>query len=200
MPDSHGTGIVPIFQTGLFLLIEYAMERVMCIIILFLILIVAVITDLLFDKIYNEWILLAMAAGLSHAVWKGGSDGLVCALLSMAVPILLLYPLFMIGGLGAGDIKLLAAAGCFLTIKETFLCLGMSFFLGAILSLLKMAAEKNFLQRMKYLLSYICDVFKSGEWKFYEEDFREKKQKEGKIHFSLPVLLAMVIYKGGIHW
>ena len=36
----------------------------MCIIILFLVLTVAAITDLLFDKIYNEWLLGAMAAGL----------------------------------------------------------------------------------------------------------------------------------------
>ena len=104
-----------------------------------------------------------------------------------------------VGGLGAGDIKLIAVAGCFLTIKETVLCLGISFFLGAVLSLLKMAAEKNFLQRMKYLLSYILDVFKSGEWKLYEENLKDRK-KEGKIHFSLPVLLAIAIYKGGIYW
>ncbi len=107
--------------------------------------------------------------------------------------------MFLIRALGAGDIKLIAVAGCFLTIKETVLCLGISFFLGAVLSLLKMAAEKNFLQRMKYLLSYILDVFKSGEWKLYEENLKDRK-KEGKIHFSLPVLLAIAIYKGGIYW
>ncbi len=197
MPDSHRNMYRSNFQTGLF--IKYAIERMMCITILFLILAVATITDLLFDKIYNEWILIGAAAGLSYAVWQGGGDGLIRALLSMAVPIVLLYPLFMIGGLGAGDIKLIAVAGCFLTIKETVLCLGISFFLGAVLSLLKMAAEKNFLQRMKYLLSYILDVFKSGEWKLYEENLKDRK-KEGKIHFSLPVLLAIAIYKGGIYW
>ena len=126
MPDSHRNMYRSNFQTGLF--IKYAMERMMCITILFLILAVATVTDLLFDKIYNEWILIGAAAGLSYAVWQGGGDGLIRALLSMAVPIVLLYPLFMIGGLGAGDIKLIAVAGCFLTIKETVLCLGISFF------------------------------------------------------------------------
>ncbi len=157
--------------------------------------------DLLSGKIYNEWILIAIAAGLSRAVWQGGSSGLTNALLSMAAPVVLLYPLFKIGGLGAGDLKLLAAAGCFLTIKGILICLGISFLIGAVFSLLKMAAEKNFLQRMKYLLSYILDVFKYREWRFYEEDFEEeKRKKEGKIHFSLPVLLAVAIYKGGMHW
>ena len=101
----------------------------------------------------------------------------------------------------AGDVKLLSVAGCFLTAKETILCLGLSFALGAVLSLAKMIAEKNFLERMKYLLWYIADVFTSGEWKFYEEDRNDRqRRKKGKIHFSIPVLLGMVVYKGGIYW
>lgn len=173
----------------------------MCIIILFFVLTVAAITDLLFDKIYNEWILCAAAAGLYYAVRQNGTEGLMRALLSMTVVFVLLYPLFMIGGLGAGDIKLLSVAGCFLTLRETIFCLGISFLTGAVLSLLKMAAEKNFLQRMNYLLSYVSDVLRSGEWKFYEQEWDDrKKRREGKIHFSVPVLLGMVIYKGGIHW
>ena len=125
----------------------------MCIIILFLVLTVAAITDLLFDKIYNEWLLGAMAAGLCYAVWKDGAAGLLRALVSMTIPFALLYPLFIIGGLGAGDVKLLSVAGCFLTIKESIWCLGLSFLLGAAISLLKMAVERNFLERMKYFLS-----------------------------------------------
>ncbi len=172
----------------------------MCIIILFLVLTVAAITDLLFDKIYNEWLLGAMAVGLCYAVWKDGAAGLLRALVSMTIPFALLYPLFIIGGLGAGDVKLLSVAGCFLTIKESIWCLGLSFLLGAAISLLKMAVERNFLERMKYFLSYVVDVFNSGEWKLYEEDGRDrKKREEGKIHFSVPVLLGMVIYKGGIY-
>lgn len=177
-------------------------ERVVCIfIVLLVILVVATIMDLCFDKIYNEWIMIGIVAGLVCAVWQNGEIGFLMAVASMIVPIFLLYPLFMIGCLGAGDIKLLAVVGCFLTIEENVICLGISFLIGAVLSLLKMFAEHNFLQRMKYLLSYILDVFQSGEWKFYEEDIKERrKKKEGKIHFALPILLGVLVYKGGVHW
>lgn len=178
----------------------------MCIfILLFIILAVAVIMDMCFDKIYNEWICLAAVTGLSYAVWKGGTNGLIWALLSMSIPVFLLYPLFMIGGLGAGDIKLLAIVGCFLTVKETMVCLEISFLIGAVFSLLKMIAERSFLQRMQYLFSYVHDVVKSGEWKLYEQN-REgsigegRKKNEGKIHFALSVLLGVVLCKGGIYW
>ena len=108
--------------------------------------------------------------------------------------ILLLYPLFRIGGIGAGDIKLLSAVGCFLTVKETVACLVLSFFAGAVLSLLKMAAERNFLRRMRYLLSYVHAVAGSGKWKRYGQE------EGGKIHFALPILLGVLLYKGGIHF
>lgn len=174
----------------------------MCIfLILLLILVVAAVMDVLFDKVYNEWILVSIGAGLSYAAWQGGKIGLLGAVISMTIPVIILYPLFMIGGLGAGDIKLLAAVGCFLTRREIMICLGISFLIGAAMSLLKMAAERNFLQRMKYLLSYILDVFKSGEWKFYGQDIQERKsRKEGRIHFALPILLSVVLYKGGAYW
>lgn len=104
----------------------------------------------------------------------------------------------MIGGLGAGDIKLLAVMGCFFTWKELLTCLLGSFLIGAVFSLLKMAAEKNFLQRIKYLLSYIYDVFRNRAWKLYELEIQEKKEKNrGKIHFSLPILLSFILLKGG---
>lgn len=200
MPDISGTIRRSNFQTDLF--IRYAEGEVRCIIfILLIVLAVAAITDLFFDKVYNEWILLSVMTGLSCAVWQGGVKGLLWAVIAMTVPVIILYPLFMIGGLGAGDIKLLAAAGCFLTVRGILTCLALSFLIGAAISLLKMLAERNFLQRMRYLLSYILDVFRSREWKFYEQDIQEhKKKNEGKIHFAVPVLLGVIVYRGGIGW
>lgn len=156
--------------------------------------------DMCFDKISNQWILAGIISGLVYAVWKNGEAGFLSAIISMSIPVLILYPLFMIGALGAGDIKLLSVTGCFFNVKETILCVILSFIIGAALSLLKMLAEHNFRQRMRYLLSYILDVFQSREWKFYEEDIEEgRKKHEGKIHFALPILLAVVIYKGGVN-
>lgn len=176
-------------------------ERVVCILILlFIILAAAAVMDVCFDKIYNEWICLALMAGLSHALWKGGTSGLVWALVSMTVPVFLLYPLFMIGCLGAGDIKLMASVGCFLTVKDTVICMGISFFIGAVFSLLKMMAERNFLLRMRYLFTYMQEVAGSGEWKLYEEDSGEdgENRKKEKIHFALPVMIGVILYKGGL--
>lgn len=193
----------------------------MCIIfVIFILLTAAVIMDFFFDKIYNEWILVLFMTGMSYAVWSGGFEGSIKALVSMAIPIFLLYPLFMIGVIGAGDVKLLSVMGSFFTVREIFICVLVSFLLGAVFSLLKMAAERNFLQRLRYLLSYVCDVFKTREWKLYETQKNEFTQKKGfaqsnkpvqgnemkerrernkaKIHFALPIMLSVMLLKGGI--
>ncbi len=198
-----------IFKTLIYYM--YAKKGVMCIIFVILILLMpAVIMDFFFDKIYNEWILVLFMTGMSYVIWNGGLEGAIKALVSMTIPFFLLYPLFMIGVMGGGDVKLLSVMGSFFTVKEIFVCVMVSFLLGAIFSLLKMAAEKNFLQRLRYLLSYVCDVFKSKEWKLYEiqknkfaqkngsEEIKARKERnKGKIHFALPVLLSVMLLKGG---
>lgn len=154
--------------------------------------------DFQHDKIYNEWILVSIMTGMSYCVWTQGIEGVPRALLSIAIPFMVLYPLFMIGVLGAGDIKLLAAMGCFFTLRQIVICLITAFLIGAVFSLLKLMAEGNFLQRMEYLLSYVHDVFQCGEWKLYESEIQESKMKnEGKIHFALPVLLSVMLIRGG---
>lgn len=194
-------------QTNLFifyiyLYLKYKQRRVRYIIFILLIFLsVAVITDILYDKIFNGWLLTAAVTGLSLTLWQDGAGGFIWAVISMTLPVMVLYPLFMIGGLGAGDIKLLAVTGCFLSVRGILVCLALSFLIGAVISLLKMLAEHNFPQRMEYLLSYILDVFKSREWKLYEQDIQEQKKKnEGRIHFALPVLLGVILYKGGTGW
>lgn len=174
------------------------MEHIILVLLLFLV--VAVIMDFLFDKICNEWILLLLVTGTSYSIWQGGVYGLIWALLSMAVPAAVLYPLFMTGGLGAGDVKLLAVIGSFLKGRDIIICMAVSFLIGAVFSLLKMAAERNFLQRMQYLLSYLHDVFKSGSFKLYAQEIQDRKErKKGKIHFALPVFISVMLFAGGIY-
>lgn len=160
----------------------------------------AVIMDFLFDKISNECILLLIMTGLSYTAWKGSTKDFLLALLSMTVPVLVLYPVFMIGGLGAGDIKLFAAIGCFLPGRSMLICLILSFLIAAFFSLLKMAAQHDFLQRMQYLLSYLHDVFTTGSWELYAQDISDHKiRKKGKVHFALPVFISVMLFAGGVY-
>jgi len=59
-----------------------------------------------------NWLTFPMAfAGLVFATTMGGANGLLSGLMGLAVGLALLLPLHAIGGMGAGDVKLLAAVG-----------------------------------------------------------------------------------------
>jgi len=74
----------------------------------------AVVTDLKSHRIPN--ILLAPALSIAllvHAI-HGGADGLFMAVGGLTVGLAMLMPLYLVGGMGAGDVKLLGVVGCFL--------------------------------------------------------------------------------------
>lgn len=71
--------------------------------------VLAVVTDLRTRRIPNVLTFGAAAAAIAFAVIGGGVSGTVTALLAWLLGAALFFPIFALGGMGAGDVKLLAA-------------------------------------------------------------------------------------------
>jgi len=164
-------------------------------------LLIAVYTDWRFGKIYNWQIVLGIVFGVGFRYYESGLPGVLSGLCSFLIPILLLFPMFRIGTLGGGDIKLLASAAIFLIPARTILFMGVAFLTGAILALLKMIKERNFVERFRYLMSYIHDVITTNQWKLYEETKKqsETEVRKHKIHFAFPIFVSVLIHMGGLY-
>ena len=78
------------------------------------VLIAAVATDLKSHRIPNLLLWPALSLALMLHMTTGGSDGLLAAIGGLALGLAMLLPLYAIGGMGAGDVKLLGVVGCFL--------------------------------------------------------------------------------------
>jgi len=83
-------------------------------IILLLFLSIAVATDVVQHRISNLLIVMMLSCGLVLAAGLLQMAGFVAALQGALVGFLILIPFYAIGGMGAGDVKLLAAIGTFL--------------------------------------------------------------------------------------
>lgn len=168
---------------------------------LILLLIVAVLMDFAYDRIYNGWILFGIMIGLSFRFLEFQWHGLYGAAVSMLFSFVLLYPLYKIGGLGAGDVKLFLMLGCFVRTEELLRMMTASFIIGAVFSVGKLISEKNFKERMRYLFEYLSGVFYGKQWMPYGEDLRWNYQlyMSNKIHFALPVLLSAALWLGGFY-
>lgn len=84
------------------------------ILILLFILIVATWLDLVRHRIPNVITFVAMAVGLCSQGWAFGAEGVLVGLGGLMAGLVVLLPLYIGGGMGAGDVKLMAAVGTFL--------------------------------------------------------------------------------------
>lgn len=63
------------------------------------------------------------------------SDGLVSSLLGLAVGFAIFLPSYLIGGMAAGDVKLMAMVGAFVGLKGAVLATGLSLLAGGVIGL-----------------------------------------------------------------
>ena len=103
--------------------------------------IAAVVTDLRSGKISNRLILTGLGVALIHRLLQEGSAGLLTGVIQISLPVIILYLFFLIGALGAGDIKLFSLIGGFVTFEELNICVITAFVLGAIWSLLRIITK-----------------------------------------------------------
>ena len=75
---------------------------------------VASATDLWRFKVYNILNFPLLVAGVLFAVLIGGWEGLTSSLLGAGLGFVVLFFFFALGGVGAGDVKLLTAVGAWL--------------------------------------------------------------------------------------
>ena len=74
----------------------------------------AVVTDLKSHRIPNILLAPALSLALLFNTMHAGPDGLIVAVGGLTVGLAMLMPLYLVGGMGAGDVKLLGVVGCFL--------------------------------------------------------------------------------------
>ncbi|MCH5280906.1 MAG: prepilin peptidase [Lachnospiraceae bacterium] len=141
--------------------------------VLFGILTAALLTDLFRSRIPNLLILIGYLSGITCAVLTE-NPWYLCLFDGLAI-LLFLYPLYLIGAFGGGDIKLLSVIGLFLGLPSTVNIVLTAIMAGAVCSVIKII----------FLLS--CR--------------RKISFSNLTIHFSLPIFIGTIlIVFGGISW
>ncbi len=139
-------------------------------------LVVACYYDYIEGRIPNVLLLLLFLIGMGGSFYEGKVLLLLGYLVSALCMMLILYPLFKIGGLGAGDVKLIGICAGYLPVDKILFFLFFSLLIAAIISLIRFVKEHNLQERLAYLCEYLTGVLKSGHWRLYIEDDCTKKQ------------------------
>lgn len=144
-------------------------------------------------KIPNRLVLLAAFWGAGWQLWGAGLPGIFSCLGQMTLVAACLYPVFKIGGLGAGDVKLLGVTAGYLPFEKILPFLFCSLLAAAMVSLVKMWRKKMFRERMQCLSGYMQEVMRSGSWQLYP------RAVSAGVCLSGPVFVSLLLYLGGVY-
>lgn len=159
-------------------------------------LVIACITDYCNGKIPNVLLLAMGIAGAADGYLCGGAINILFFMLKSVSVILMLYPVFRIGAIGAGDIKLLGICSGFVSKDRILYFLFFSMLAAAIFSVIKMCIKNNFKERLYYLCRYILNSVKSGGPAIYFAS--EEEKRSAGLCLSGPILCSVLMHMGGI--
>lgn len=110
-------------------------------------------------RIPNSLILLGYTASFMMAVFEHGSQGISIFIISALWPILLLYLLYLLGALGAGDIKLFSVMATMVGVRMTLRTICLSIILGGIAAIIICLYERQIVKRKLHFSFYIVAAF-----------------------------------------
>ncbi|MCT4685995.1 A24 family peptidase [Vallitalea sp.] len=157
-----------------------------------ILLILVIYTDTKNYAVKNSAILFFAAAGLIVNCVELGFTGLVNWLMGISLPILVLFVLFIVRMLGAGDIKLIGVIGGllgldFLMKSSLYMLIAAGF-----MSLVKMVVERNLIIRLKHFFNFVHNIINNKQIGIYDELNKEDKSHVIRLSYAIG---AGIIYQ-----
>lgn len=157
---------------------------------------VAIFTDWRCYRIPNLCIIIGAAAGLIMTFVSYSFAGLLSSIVGVLIVFMAFYPFYLMGGIGAGDIKLFMMAGCYIRGDELLLYMLVTMTVAAVWSGIKMLVYAESRERLFYLGRYIRKAVLTGAVDEYQTD---KTQKRCVIRLSIPAFISLVLMVMGVY-
>lgn len=125
---------------------------------------ISAVTDLLYDRIFNGVVLSALLTVLLMRFAFEGPSGLLKALLTCVLTGAILFPVYLVKGLGAGDVKLISVlTPCLYTVKECIYFVAVSFAAAALIGVILMTVRRRIRGKMHFAVPvFVSAVLMTG--------------------------------------
>jgi len=142
-----------------------------------------------------NWITFPLIiTGLVFNTLLAGWAGLGGGLLGMVVGLVCLLPLYAVGGMGAGDVKLLAGVGAWLGWKVTFYGFAISTVVGAVMAVGMMLYKKDTKKHCANLLMILSEWTQIRNPKKLSEIAAERKPRMLLLPYGIPICIGCIGY------
>ena len=157
-------------------------------------LIVAALIDGYKLKVPN-WLTFPMIiSGWVFSTVSFGWEGLVWSLLGTAVGLALLLPLYAIGGMGAGDVKLLAGVGAWVGGTITLYAFCVSAIVGGVIAVLMMVFRSTWQKHYYQVLEIWSEVLTIRDPEKLSAIAAERKSSMLLLPYGIPIAIGTIAY------
>jgi len=158
------------------------------------VLVVAAVIDGYKLKVPNRITFPLILCGWAYGAICGGWVGFGHSLAGTAVGLGLLLPAYAIGGMGAGDVKLLAGVGAWMGAKDTFWAFAVSAVVGGLIALVMVAVSRKWKHHQNQfwvILTEILVIRNAGQLSAMAAD---RKSSMMLLPYGIPIAIGTIAY------
>ena len=142
-----------------------------------------------------NWLTFPMvASGLAFCTWTAGWTGLQSSLWGMAIGLLCLLPLYSVGGMGAGDVKLMAGIGAWLGAQTTLYAFGVSAVVGGLMAVWMVFRRKSFARHYTNVWIILNEFLHVRDPRQISRIAAERKPQMLLLPYGIPICIGSIAY------
>jgi len=161
---------------------------------LIMVLVMAVVTDLRSSRIPNWLTFSAMGFALAEHAWLNGMQGVLFSLAGLGVGLGVFFLIYLAGGVGAGDVKLMAAIGAFVGVYAVLSCAWLAMVVGGVYAIAAMCYQWGLAaagQRLVYA-AYGAVLVGGSAW-------TRELALPFKLRYGLAIAGGTLLFQFGLH-
>lgn len=142
-----------------------------------------------------NWITFPMVGtGFVYNLAAYGGEGLSIAFAGMCVGLLTLLPLYAVGGMGAGDVKLMAGLGAWLGWEVTLWAFVYTVVVGAVMAIVMVLSKKAWSKHYNQFLMIFSEWMTIKDPKKLSEIAAERKPTMYLLPYGIPICIGSIAY------
>jgi prepilin peptidase CpaA len=158
------------------------------------VLIVAAVIDGFELKVPNWVTFPFIVSGWIYSTLAFGWEGLGWSLLGMVVGLALLLPLYAIGGMGAGDVKLLAGVGAWIYGMHTAYAFSVSAIVGAVLAVAMVLATRAWKRHAAQFMVILNEILVIRNPEQLAAIAAQRKPTMMLLPYGIPIAIGTIGY------
>ena len=123
-----------------------------------------------------------------------GWEGLGLSLLGTVVGLGLLLPAYAIGGMGAGDVKLLAGVGAWVGSGVTFYAFCVSAIVGGVIAVAMVVLQRGWTKHKNQFLMILHEIATVGSPSELATIAAERKSSMMLLPYGIPIAIGTILY------